>query len=69
MKDITFQATLARITTTIDGGWRVSVDVSQSDRQAIMDLSELRQTAFQVGVVTAESIANYYTENRSETGG
>ena len=47
---ITFSATLSRLTTTLDGGWRVSFDVSQSDCDAMMALSELRDVELALAI-------------------
>lgn len=48
---ITFQAILNKITTTVDGGWRVSFDVSASDSEAMLELAKLRDTTLQIGII------------------
>jgi hypothetical protein len=52
MSGISFNAIINKITTTIDGGWRVTFDVAQSDASQIFKLSEIRDQAVQVGVLT-----------------
>jgi hypothetical protein len=51
MKGISFGAVLVRIATTIDGGWRLTLDVSQSDAEEMLKLAKLRNQSFQIGVV------------------
>ena len=51
MKGVTFQAILNKITTTVDGGWRVTFDVSDSDSNAMLDLAKMRETTLQLGIV------------------
>lgn len=62
---ITFQAILNKITTTIDGGWRVSFDVPQSESEEVMKLSEKRDQNLQVAVVTSTDIINTYDNGRN----
>jgi len=48
---ISFEASLSRITTTIDGGWKVTFDVPQSDAESMLALSEYRDKILQIGIV------------------
>lgn len=47
----TFGAVINRITSTVDGGWRVAFDLPDSEKQAILKLAELRDRVLQVGIV------------------
>lgn len=53
---ITFEATLFKITTTVDGGWRVSFDLSHWDIQGIQELSKDRNSVFQVACVPVRQL-------------
>lgn len=64
MSGITFQGNLNRITTTIDGGWRVSFDVPQSESESIMQLADKRDENLQIAVVTSTDIVNRYDSGR-----
>lgn len=48
---VAFKAVLSGARTTVDGGWRVTLDVAQTDSQAIMELSKLRDMNLMVAVV------------------
>jgi len=48
---ITLHAILVRVSTTADGGWRVTLDVPQSDADQVMRLSALRDCALGVAIV------------------
>lgn len=43
LKAIVFQAILHQARTTVDGGWRITFDVSQDEANKIMKLSTLRE--------------------------
>jgi hypothetical protein len=64
MAGITFQAILNAIRTTVDGGWRVSFDIPQSEAEAIMQLAGKRDENLQVAVVTSMDILNRYDSGR-----
>jgi hypothetical protein len=49
--NINFTAIIYKIQTLIDGGWRVTFDVSDSDLKNLLALSELRQELLNVNVV------------------
>ena len=51
MTGITFSATVNKIATTIDGGWRITIDVSNSETDQVMALSEVRNKVLQIGIV------------------
>lgn len=56
---IEFQAILYKITTTVDGGWRVTLDIGDNDQAAMMDLSKLRQSGLYIKIQTeSEAWAN-----------
>jgi len=56
---ITFQAVFVKAGTLPDGGWRLTLDVDESEAQAILSLSQMTQTVFQVAVIPIE----YNTKN------
>lgn len=51
IESITFLATLVRITTTDDGGWRVTLDVPSSDGEACLKLARQRGQVLQLAVL------------------
>lgn len=55
-KALTFTVTFARATTLIDGGWRISFDVSNSEARALHILSELREHLLQIAVIAVEGM-------------
>jgi hypothetical protein len=48
---ITFTATLNKAWTSIDGGWKVTFDIPESDSLSVLQLSQLRNTVLAVGIV------------------
>lgn len=56
MKGISFNGQLFKITTTVDGGWRITIDVPQSELEAIMELSKCRDEAITVGIVSTSNM-------------
>lgn len=48
---ITFAAIFGKATTTVDGGWNVTFQVSQDHATQLMQLSTLRDTLLQVAVI------------------
>lgn len=54
MDGITLQGVFSKATTTVDGGWNVTFQCDQSQAQAILQLSSLRQTFLQIGLVPVD---------------
>lgn len=52
---ITFKAIFNRATTTVDGGWRISFDVPESEAGSLLELAVLRGCVFQVAVVPIDT--------------
>ena len=50
-RPITFQAGITKITTTKDGGWLVTLEIGDNEREQIMALSELRLGQVGVAIV------------------
>lgn len=48
---ITLTAIFSKATTTVDGGWRITFDVDQSEAQSILKLSVLRDQLFQMALI------------------
>lgn len=55
MKGISFTATLYQAKTDPSGGWKITFDIPQSDSEAVLQLSEFRETILSVGVVPVET--------------
>jgi hypothetical protein len=55
---ITFQAIFQKFTTLIDGGYRVTFDVSQNDAQKLFQLSQVRESLLQIAVIPIGPIEN-----------
>lgn len=55
MDGITFQAIFQKFTTLIDGGYRVSFDVSENEAKSLFQLSQMRESVLQVAIVPTES--------------
>lgn len=55
MDGITFQAIFQKFTTLIDGGYRVSFDVSENEAKSLFQLSKMRESVLQVAIVPTES--------------
>lgn len=51
MKAITLSAILQNVRTTMDGGWRISFDVPQSEVGQVMKLSALRECELGLAIV------------------
>ena len=51
---ITFVANFHKITTLVDGGWRISLDVSQTESDAILTLSKHRDTNLQCALIVVD---------------
>ena len=52
---ITFKAILAKVSTTADGGWRVTLDVAECDREAVLTLSKFRELLLAIAIVPDET--------------
>ena len=48
---IAFKAVLNKAQTTIDGGWRVTLDVSQDEADEILKLTNFRDYVLTVGII------------------
>ena len=48
---ITFQAILYRATTMTCGGWRITLDIAESDTENVTALSKMRNQVLQVAVL------------------
>lgn len=53
-KSVAFSATLHQIKTEPSGGWRITLDVPESDSDKMLTLSMMRDRMLQVGVVNPE---------------
>lgn len=52
---ITFQATFSKATTLVDGGWRVSFDLSESSGHKAAQIAALTGSILQIAVVPDET--------------
>lgn len=57
---ITFNATFNKITSLVDGGIRISFDVSENELEQVLKLIKIKNSNLQIAVVTAEMISDYY---------
>lgn len=53
-KAITLLGSISKITTTVDGGWKLTFDVPQSELSKVMQLSCLRDMVLALAVVPDE---------------
>ena len=53
-ESINLSAILVKAQTTVDGGWRVSFDISQDEAPKIMLLTELREQLVQLSVAVVK---------------
>ena len=51
---ITLLASLSKITSTVDGGWKITFDVPQTELAKIMQLSSLRDMVLALAIVPDE---------------
>jgi hypothetical protein len=58
MSGITFLATLFKAQTEPAGGWKIILDVPESDAKAILQLAALRDTPLSVGIVPYDEKLN-----------
>ncbi len=68
MKGISFNAILNRITTTVDGGWRITFDIPQTEVAEMLKLSGLREENLQVVVLTSTMIADISKSDDENSG-
>lgn len=54
MSAITLSAILQNVRMTVDGGWRITFDVSQSEVAKVMSLSALRDMELGIAIVPKE---------------
>ena len=47
---ITFHATVNKVQTVVDGGWRVTLDVPESESASILELAKLREQVLGVAI-------------------
>lgn len=52
--DVTFQAIFSKATTTLDGGWNLTLSVNQEEAEKILQVSAMRDMVLQVAIVPAE---------------
>lgn len=58
MEGITFQAIFQKFTSLIDGGYRVSFDVSENDAANLVQLSQLRENVLQIAIVPTNEVSH-----------
>lgn len=51
---LTFQAIFFKATTTVDGAWRITLDINPDYAQQILQLSNLKDMILQVGIIPLE---------------
>lgn len=51
MDNLTFTAILNKVQTTVDGGWRISFDVSQDEAEKMTEITKHRDSALMLAVV------------------
>ena len=51
---ITFEAIFSAARTTVDGGWKITLDVNADDSKAMLQLAQMRDTLFQVAMIPIE---------------
>lgn len=52
---ITFNATFSKATTLVDGGWRLSLDLSENDGDKITELAMLSRDLLQVAIIPIDN--------------
>lgn len=53
---ITVEAIFQKATTTIDGGWRISFDLSHADSQKISEIAQLANETLNLVIMTTDYI-------------
>lgn len=48
---VTFQAIFSKATTTVDGGWNLTLSVNQEEAEKILQVSAMRDMLLQVAIV------------------
>lgn len=54
---ITFEAIFQKATTTVDGGWRISFDLSNDDSSKVSDIAALANESLTIVVMTSGYVA------------
>jgi hypothetical protein len=49
--EVVFTAILNKVQTTVDGGWRITLDISQEEAENILKLSQYRNQLLGIAVV------------------
>jgi hypothetical protein len=58
---ITLSALLSKVQTMVDGGWRLTFDVTEADTVAVMQLSQLRDQVLAVSIAPEQLIGKVLT--------
>lgn len=53
---ITFVATFNKATTTVDGGWRIYLDLLDTDGDKVSEIAKNKDHTFQVAMVPSEDL-------------
>lgn len=61
---VAVQAIFTKASTTVDGGWRISFDVSESEAKAVTDIAQLKNEALYLVVMTE---AEFHASERVKT--
>lgn len=54
LNSVAFSATLHQIKTEPSGGWRITLDIPETDSDKMLKLSTMRDRMLQIGVVESE---------------
>jgi hypothetical protein len=55
---VSFRAVISKVTTTIDGGWKVTLDLSANESEQALALAQLRDQLIQFGAVPYNLVGN-----------
>lgn len=55
---IAVQATFSKATTLVDGGWRISFDLSETQAEAVSKIAQLNGQCLYLAIVTEEAYLN-----------
>lgn len=58
MDGITFQAIFSGARTTLDGGWKITLDVDQSQTKEMLQLIQMRDQLLQIGAIIVPSVVD-----------
>lgn len=61
-----FYAILNKLTTVVDGGWRITFDVSESDSEAMLELAKRRSQLFTIQITPASNHFKMSEDNNLE---